>query len=148
MFEMLRRLEQPAPATAQELQGLQLGHHVPVVRRLVVGFVVVTPGGDVRQGLEVHRGKVVGQQLNFLVHMVGGHLVHQREVRHHDVHHADGDVHPSAPRVRLDTDLGSQRERLHRLPIGQSPEGPGGSQQVVQVRRAGAWQPDDHDWWQ
>ena len=33
--------------------------------------------------------------------VLGGHLVHEGEVRHDDVHHLDRDVHARRPGVRL-----------------------------------------------
>ena len=87
LLEMLGRLEQPAPASAQELHRFELGGEVFVVRRLVVGPVVVAPAGHVGQRLQQHRGDVVGQQLDLFVDVIGGHLVHEREMRHHGVDH-------------------------------------------------------------
>jgi len=79
-----------------------------------------------------------GEELNLLVHVVGRHLVHEREVRHDHVHHLNGDIHPRLARVWLYTRLRGQREWLVALPIGHRAEGGRGGEQVVQVRRPGA----------
>lgn len=144
LFEVLRRLEQPAPPPAQELHRPQLGGQVFVVRRLVVGLVVVAPAGHVGERLQQHRGDVVGQQLDLLVDVVGGHFVHEREMRHHRVDHPDRDVHPGPPRIRLHANLVRHREGLVAFPVRHGAEGGWRRQQVVQVRGAGAGQPGDH----
>ena len=77
--------------------------------------------------------------------MLGGHLVHEREMRHEGVHHCDRDVHPCRARVRLDALLAWQRERFEALPIRQRAKTGCGAQQIVQMRGARARQPrDDH----
>ena len=144
LFEMLGRLEQPTPAAPQELQCLELGGQVLVGRRLVVRQVVVGPSRHVREGLHEHRGEVVGQQLDLFVHVLGGHLVHQHEVRHQHVHHLHRDVHARRPWVGLHAGLGGQRERLEALPVRQCAEVGAPAKQIVQMRGAGARQPRDH----
>ena len=114
------------------------------MRRLVVGLVVVAPARHVGERLEQHRREVVGQQLDFFVDVIGGHLVHQREMRHHHVDHPDRDVHPRPARIRLDPNLIRQRERFDAFPVRHGAEGGRRRQQVVQVGGAGAGQPGDH----
>ena len=41
------------------------------------GFVVVAPPWHVAEGLHQHRGEVVREQLDLLVDVLGGHLVHE-----------------------------------------------------------------------
>ena len=145
LLEVLRRLEQPAPTATKKLHRLELGLEVFVVRCLVVGHVVVAPPRHVRQRLEQHRGEVVGQQLDLLVHVLGRHLVHQREVRHHDVHHLHGDIHSRPARIRLDPGFRGHGERLVALPVRHGAERRRRGQQVVQMRGAGAGQARDDD---
>jgi hypothetical protein len=144
LLEVLGRLEQPAPPPAQELHRLELGGQVFVVGRLVMGAVVVTPARHVGESLEQHGGHVVGEQLDLFVDVVGGHLVHEREMRHHGVDHRDCDVHPRPSWIRLDSCLLRQRERLVAFPVRHGAEGGRRGQQVVQVGGAGAGQPGDH----
>ena len=79
------------------------------------------------------------------MHVLGRHLVHEREERHRLVHEVHGHVGARQPRVGLDADLGRQRERLDALPVAQHPERRPGGEQVVQVRGAGARQAGDDD---
>ena len=80
--------------------------------------------------------------------VLGGHLVHEREVRHDDVHHRDRDVHARRPGIRLDPQFGGQGERFEALPVGQRAERRRGGQQIVQMRGARARQSRDDHWWQ
>ena len=116
-----------------------------VMRRLVVGAVVVAPARHVGECLEQHRRDVVGQQLDLFVDVIGGHLVHEREMRHHDVDHPDGDVHPGPPRVRSrhPPRAGNGNGSI-AFPVRHGAEGGRRRQQVVQVGGAGAGQTRDH----
>ena len=94
-------------------------------------------------GLEQHAGEVVGQQLDLLVRMVDGHVVHALELRHRCAHQIQ------ARRASLDAGLRiafvGGGERLEALPVGQVAQRRVGGQQVVQVGGAGAGQPADDD---
>ena len=77
--------------------------------------------------------------------MLGGHLVHERKVRHRRVHELDRGIHSRLARIRLDTQFSRQWKRFHTLPVRNGAEcGPRG-QQVVQMRGACTWQTRDDD---
>ena len=106
LAEMLGRLEYPPTSAAEELQRLELYDQVFVGRGLVVAPVVLGPSGNMGQRFHQHRREIVGQQLNFLVRMLGRHLMHQREIRHQCVHRLHCDVHPRDPRIRIQVCFG------------------------------------------
>ena len=64
----------------QPLQHLEDGAQVLVGRGLVLRLEVVAPRRQQRLGLEQHGRDVDGQELDLLVHVVDGHLVHPVEV--------------------------------------------------------------------
>ena len=63
-------------------QHLQHRLQVLVVRRLVVREVPLPPRRHHAHRLEEHRREVDGEELDLLVHVVDGHLVHALEERH------------------------------------------------------------------
>jgi hypothetical protein len=144
LLKVLGGFQQPAVSPAKELHGFELCGEVLVVRCLIVGLVVVAPLRHMGERLEQHGGEIVGEQLNLFVDMIGCHLVHEREMRHQQVDHADGDVHPGATRVRLDTCLRRQGKGLVAFPVRHGAEGGSGGQQIVKMGGAGAGQSRDH----
>ena len=107
--------------------------------RLVVGGEAGYQVG----GLEQHPGDVVGQQLDLLVRVVDGHLVHPLEVRHRGVEHVQ--AHGAAFPAALLAGFVRRGERLEALPVRQVAHRRVGGDQVVQVRGAAAGQPADDD---
>src|SRR6202047_4581927 len=110
--------------------------------------VVVPPPWHMPESFHQHRREVVGQQLDFLMDMFGGHLVHEREVRHDGIQELDRDIHPHPSWIRFDSNLRRQRKRLEALPVRHGPEGGSGGEQVVQMGGAGAGQARDDNGWQ
>ncbi len=142
---MLGRLEHPpvpAPLVGEDPEHVL---QVPVARRLVGRLPPVPVGGQRHDALEQHRVEVHGQQLDLLVHVVGGHLVHALEVRHGLVHEPEGQVAALPTGIGLDPPLLVGRDRLQGLPVRQRPQRRVGRHQVVQVGRAGAGQPGHDD---
>ena len=74
---------------------------VLVVRGLVVGSVVVAHARGPAGGLEQHGREVDRQQLDLLVDVIGGHLVHPLEQRHRGVEHVDRLIGAGDARVGL-----------------------------------------------
>jgi hypothetical protein len=99
------------------------------VRGLVARPVVVPPRGDQRRRLEQHGGEVDSQELDLLVGVVGGHLVHPDEVwqRRVDQIQPDGTAGPAGIRPigtgRLARDRDRDRDRFEALPVGKMAEG-------------------------
>ena len=91
LLEVLGRLEDPACAAAQELEDLQDRPEVLVGGGLVAVAVVVAPRRDQRRRLEEHGGDVDGQELDLLVDVVDGHLVHPGEVREGLIEDVEGE---------------------------------------------------------
>ena len=77
--------------------------------------------------------------------VVGGHLVHEREMRHDDVHDLDRDVHARRARIRLDAASAGSGNGSKLSQYGMVRKVGAGAEQVVQMRGAGAGQArDDH----
>ena len=121
LLEMLWRLEHPALACPTlVLADLEHLAQELVARPLVVHTVVVAPARYECGRLEQHRRGVDREQLDLLVHVVDGHLVHAVELRHHLVDERDTHRAAVAATIRLITAvglLGARRHRLEALPV-------------------------------
>ena len=119
------------------------------MRRLVVRDVPLLPRRHHAHRLVEHRRAVEREQLDLLVHVVDGHVVHPLEVRHRRVDQLEPDGGALAPRVgrtrRDRVALGLREHRLEALPVGERTHRRVGGHEVVQVRRAGARLTDDED---
>ena len=99
--------------------------------------------GQVVHGLEQHAGDVVGQQLDLLVRVVDGHLVHPLELGHRRVDDVEAGGAP-VPAGLLVVIAGAG-ERFQALPVGQVPDRGIGGNEVVQVGGSRSGQPADDD---
>ena len=120
---MLGRLEYPALAAPLVGQHPQHVLQVPVAGRLVGRLPPLPVAGQRHDALEEHRREVHGQELDLLVDVVGGHLVHALEVRHGVVHEAESHVAALAPSVGVDIPLVVRGHRFQRLPVRQRAQG-------------------------
>ncbi len=147
LLEVLGGLEHPPRAAAQPLQSLEDATQVGVARSLVAGQVVVAPGRHGGDGLEEHGREVDGQELDLLVGVVDGHLVHAFEIGHRRVDEPQRLLGPlpagSGPPDAGCSRSGSTGSRLSQY--GRDRRCRVGGHQVVQMRGPGAGQPADDD---
>ena len=118
-------------------QHLQHRLEIAVRRCLVGGLVPVAPRGHDGHRLEQHRGEVDGEQLDLLVHVMGGHLVHPPEEGQRGVEHAERLFGAGDARVGLVTLLPFVvgEDGLEALPVRKRAQGGVGRHEVVQMRR-------------
>ena len=96
--------------------------------------------------LEQHGREVDGEELDLLVHMGDGHLVHPLEVRQSGVEHLEAEGGAAKAWVWLPlTGLGWGEHRFEALPVGQGPQGRIGTDQIVKMGGAGAREATDDD---
>ncbi len=93
--------------------------------RLVFAAVVVAVdrGAADADVLEEHRAEIHAEQMDLLVDVVYGHLVHRIEMRKHQIARIDPRLRPRPARIDLPGPglLGIVEHRLERLPPGQMP---------------------------
>ncbi len=147
LLEVLGGLEHPARPAPQPLERLEDLAQVGIAGALVAGQVVVAPQWHRRRGLEEHRREVDGQQLDFLVGVRHGHLVHAVEVRQRGVEERESHLGAPEARVRF---CGAQllafgQHGLEAFPVGERTQGRVGRDEVVQVGGPGTGQAADDD---
>ena len=147
LLEVLGRLEDPAGAAAEPLEDLEDGAEVLVGRGLVAGAVRVAPRGDERGGLEEHGRDVDGEELDLLVDVVDGHLVHPLEVRQGRVQEFEGRrrARPAGIGSAGGRAFGVGQDGFDALPVGQGAEARVGGDEVVEMGRPRAGEAGDDD---
>src|SRR5262249_55714988 len=118
LLQMLRRLQNPTAAAAQDLQGLENVLEIAIAVRMIDALVIAAVSGNAVAPLEQHRGERKEKLRQVLVGLVDQQLVHPLEIRRAGISEIDRLLDARDPWIgdRLSGPRLAVRQRTHLFP--------------------------------